>query len=387
MNATPPLTLFLIAGEASGDALGAKLMAALKKQSARAITFHGIGGDRMAKEGLISLFPMQELSIMGFVEILPHARRLLGRIRQTTETIRRVKPDAVITIDAPGFNFRIAKALRNADIPLMHYVAPTVWAYKPKRAQKIAELYDHLLALLPFEPPYFERAGLACTFIGHPIVEEKVTGGNGKRFRKKHGIAEKAPLLCLLPGSRPGEVKRLLPVFSEATARLHQRFKHLHAVILTTPLLQETLRMQTQTWPCPLVLCAQAEEKADMFAACTAALAKSGTATLELAMAGVPMAVAYRVHPLSAWMLRRMITVPYVTLVNLIVNKPVIPELLQEQCNPIALAETLERLLRDSATRKKQLKESRPALKRLGLSQSPSPSEKAAEAVLQLLRQ
>ncbi|MCB2082415.1 MAG: lipid-A-disaccharide synthase, partial [Rickettsiales bacterium] len=300
--------------------------------------------------------------------------------------IQRLKPDVVVTIDAPGFNFRVAKALQGSGITLIHYVAPTVWAYKPQRAEKVAALFDQLIVLLPFEPPYFEKVGIPCTYVGHPVVEETVTGGDPLRFRKTHNIPKEAPLLCLLPGSRKGEIHRHLPVYSKTMSILKKQFPDLHCLVVTPPDIADYILDETKMWPVPLVVSSRLEDKAAAYAASNIALVKSGTAALELSLAEVPMIVTYRVNPISAWMLRRMLKVKCVNIVNLISGKQIIPELLQEECRPPKLAEAVSGLLRYEDMCEKQVAESREALTQLGLGTPPTPSERAAEVVLNAVK-
>lgn len=377
-------TIFLIAGEASGDALGAKLMAALKAESSEPVTFLGVGGDRMKTEGITSIFPMEELSLLGFVEIIPHIPKLLGRITQVAEEINRVKPDLVVTIDAPAFNHRVARKLQGSGIKLVHYVAPTVWAYKPGRAAKIAKLYSHLLVILPFEPPYFEKEGLPTTFVGHPILEENLEHGDGTAFRKKHGIPANVPVLGIMPGSRSGELKRLLPVFGQTMAHLKKAMPYLQVVVFATPRFHERLRDATAAWPVPVTISADRAERRNALAACDTALAKSGTGTLEFALARIPMVVAYKVHPISAWMLRRMLQVSHVNLVNLVLKKSAIPELLQEDCTPDKLSAALLTLFRSDEARMAQTLSMHAALQKLASEPGLSPSRKAARVLLSL---
>lgn len=376
--------IFLIAGEPSGDNLGGKLMAALKAESPTPITFSGVGGEQMQKQGLQSLFPMSELSIMGFAEIIPHIPHLLKRITQTSDVIKQLKPDVVITIDAPEFCFRVVKKLQGSGIKCVHYVAPSVWAYRPKRAAKIAKLYDHLLALLPFEPPYFEKEHLACSFIGHSIIENNVVQGNGERFRLQHNIANDTPLLCVMPGSRQSEITRLWPIFSETIIRLSQKVPALAVVIPTIPTLAKTLTSLAKNLPISIIITTTPEEKQDAFAASTLALAKSGTNTLELGMANVPMVVAYKVKPFSAWLAKRLLKIKFVSLVNLILAREIIPEFLQERCTPALLEEALLMLLKSDVLRQKQQEGIHKALLQLGLGQTPLPSVKAARVVLKI---
>ncbi|MCH7485985.1 MAG: lipid-A-disaccharide synthase [Proteobacteria bacterium] len=375
----PPL-IFLIAGEPSGDALGAVLMAALKARSE--VSFAGIGGPLMAAEGLTSLFPMKELTVMGLAEVLPLIPAMLRRIAGTVAEIRSLRPAALVTIDSPGFNLRVASRLKGAGIPLVHYVAPSVWAWRPGRARKIAGFLDHLLAILPFEPPYFEAVGLPCTFVGHPVLESGAGDGDGPGFRRRHGIAPEAPLIVALPGSRASETGPLLPVFGQALTLLEGRHPGLRAVVPTTDALGGEVEAAVRDWPVPgLVL---RRGKFDAFAAADAALAASGTVALELAMARTPAVIAYKVNPVSAFLARRLLRVPYVSLVNLILDRRAVPEYLQEDCRPERLADALDGLLADEGARLAQANAAGEALDRLGLG-GPSPSGRAADAVLDLI--
>lgn len=387
--------VFLIAGEPSGDVLGARLMAALKARSPKPLTFMGIGGPQMAAEGLASLFPMDELSLMGAAEILPHLPRLLRRIGETADTIRDVRPDAVVTIDAPAFVFRVAKRLRGSSphgepgaegrsIPLIHYVAPQVWAWKAHRAREIAALLDHLLALLPFEPPYFEAEGLRCTFVGHPVVESGAGGGDGARFRADQGVPPDVPVVCVLPGSRRGEVRRLLPVFGRTLELLAASHPRLNAVVPAVGPLAAEIEDAVGRWPVPTAVVTGEQARFDAFAAADAALAASGTVALELALARTPMVIAYRLNPITAFLARRVIRIRYVNLVNLILGRRVVPELLLGDCRPDRLAAEVGLLLDDPAARELQLAGFAQAVASLhagGL----SPSERAADVVLSYL--
>ena len=376
---SPPL-IFLIAGEPSGDALGAALMAALKAKSE--VSFTGIGGALMAAEGLTSLFPMKELTVMGLAEVLPLIPAMLRRIAGTVAEIRSLTPAALVTIDSPGFNFRVASRLKGSGIPLVHYVAPSVWAWRPGRARKIAGFLDHLLAILPFEPPYFEAVGLPCTFVGHPVLESGAGDGDGPGFRRRHEITSEAPLIVALPGSRASETGPLLPVFGHALARLEGRYPGLSAVVPTTEALGREVEAAVRCWPVPgLVL---RGDSFDAFAAADGALAASGTVALELAMARTPTVIAYKVNPLTAFLARRLLRVPYVSLVNLILERRAMPEYLQEDCRPERLADALDGLLSNEDARLAQANAAAEALSRLGLG-GPSPSSRAAGVVLDLI--
>jgi len=380
--------LYLIAGEASGDLLGGKLMSALKQRHSN-LRFSGLGGTKMRAQGLDSLFDNRELSLMGFAEVLPHIRKLKARMRQVADDIIAKQPDSVVTIDSPGFNFRLVKMLRESgqckNIKFLHYVAPTVWAYKPKRAAKIAKLFDKLLVLLPFEPPYFEKEGLATKFVGHPVLEDDYTHADSYAFREKHGILPNDPILLLLPGSRPTEIRRHLEVFLETLEQLTARFGNLTEVIIVPSNMVEEIESHLTDWPGHPVIISGQEEKHDAFSAATVALVKSGTITLELACAQVPMVVTYRVSPITAWLLRRMIKVKFASLVNLLLKREVIPELLQEHCTPELLAQKLSGFLANSDKGEQQVQEAQEALAMLIPESGHKPSDLAAKEVLSLL--
>ncbi|MBU6475282.1 MAG: lipid-A-disaccharide synthase, partial [Alphaproteobacteria bacterium] len=241
---TAPLRIFLIAGEASGDFLGASLMRALRAKCPEGVEFAGIGGNLMREAGLESLFPMEELSVMGLAEVLPRLFKILRRIKQTATAIAQSKPDAVVTIDSPDFCFRVVKKVKAKDAatPCIHYVAPSVWAWRPGRAKKVARFLDHILTLLPFEPPYFEAHDLAATFVGHPIVEKLSSRGDGDRFRKKYDIDAAQKILCLLPGSRMSELSRLLERFTKATDIVLRDRPDLLVVVPTLPHLKARIQ-------------------------------------------------------------------------------------------------------------------------------------------------
>ncbi|MBM3951070.1 MAG: lipid-A-disaccharide synthase [Rhodospirillales bacterium] len=375
--------IFLVAGEPSGDALGARLMAALKSKTGSRVRFAGVGGEKMAAEGLVSLFPMREIAVMGLLEVLPRIPNILARIDETVERAEHYNPDAVVTIDSPDFSFRVARRLKGLDFPLIHYVAPTVWAWRPGRARKIARFLDRLIALLPFEPPYFEREGLACTFVGHPVLESGAGTGDGKGFRARHDIPTDAPVLCVLPGSRRSEVRALLAPMGVAVRRVARDVEGLRVIVPTLSTVADDVRTATAAWPGIRVVEGE-HEKYDAFAAADAALAASGTVSLELAMAGLPHAIAYKVNPITAWIARRLIRVRFVNLVNLVLERAAVPELLQEDCTGERLAETALRLLRDKDARKTQTDAFTEALRRLGQEQG-IPSERAAEVVLEAI--
>ncbi|MCG5240778.1 lipid-A-disaccharide synthase [Azospirillum doebereinerae] len=378
-------TLFLIAGEPSGDALGARLMASAKRLTGGRVRFQGIGGEKMIAEGLESLFPMGELTLFGIFELLPHLPNLIRRIDQTVAAVLRDRPDAVIGIDSPGFTVRVAKKLRATapELPLIHYVAPTVWAWKPKRAAKYAAIYDHLLAILPFEPPYFEREGLACTFVGHSVVEGGAGKGDAARFRREHGLTPADRLVTMLPGSRKGEVSRLLPDFRATLERLLPAHPGLVAVVPTVATVRDRVAAAVADWPLRVILVEGDSVKYDAFAASEAALAASGTVALELALARLPTVIAYRLNPVTVALYRRLIRVKYVNLVNLMLDRMLVPELLQQDCRPDRLAEELGRLLDDPLARQSQIDGVAEVARWLGQGDTP-PSERAARVILDI---
>ncbi|MCU0944851.1 MAG: lipid-A-disaccharide synthase [Rubritepida sp.] len=366
--------VYLAAGEASGDVLGARLMAALRAR-APGLEFAGLGGERMAEQGLQSLFPIRELALMGFLEVLPSLRRLARRLEETVQDIARRRPRLVVTIDSPGFTLRLAARVRPLGIPVVHYVAPQVWAWRPGRVKTIAQRVDRILALLPFEAPIFEAAGIPVTFVGHPILESEAAQGEAARF----------PLdgrgLVVMPGSRQGEVGRLLPVFAETIRALPA---DVTPVLALGGAVAETVRAGAAAFGRPCRFAAMPREKADAFAASAAGLIKSGTSSLEAAVAGLPHVIAYRVNPLSAAIARRLIRVRYASLVNLLCDRAVVPELLQEACTAEGLSRALEPLLAGGEAAAVQRAGFAEALARLRPPRG-RPSEAAAAAVLEML--
>ncbi|MGH7000487.1 MAG: lipid-A-disaccharide synthase, partial [Stellaceae bacterium] len=378
--------IYLIAGEPSGDALGANLMRALRRRTAGAVRFAGIGGEQMAAEGLTSLFPLDDLAVMGVAEVLPRARTILRRVKQAVADVRARRPAAVVTIDSSGFNWRVAQRLRRAGdaVPLIHYVAPMVWAWRGSRARRMARWYDHLMALLPFEPPYFTKVGLSCSYVGHPVVELGADKGDGAGFRRRHGIAPSARVVVILPGSRGGEVSRLLPILGKTVSLLARKLPDLVIVTPTTANVTARVQAAVAGWAAKTVVVGNAE-KYDAFAASNGALAASGTVALELAVAGVPTVVTYRVNRLTHALLRRVVKVRYGNLVNLILDRPAVPELLQDDATPEKLAAAIARLVEDQPARAAQIAAGQEALKTLGYGQV-SPGLRAADEVLARLR-
>ena len=383
MERAAPL-IFLIAGEPSGDLIASRLMAALKRRTDNRVRFAGIGGPLMAEQGLESLFPYSELSLMGFLEVVPHMKRLLGRIRATARTARRLRPAAFVSVDVPGFALRVARRLKGAGFPLIHYVAPTVWAYRPGRAAEIARYLDRVLCLFPFEPPYFEVVGLDASFVGHPLVEEPIEGADGPDFRRHHGIDSAQTVIAALPGSRASELRRHEPVFGETVRNLGRRIDGLHILVPTLPQNRAAVADKTASWGAPVTVVEDKAEKYAAFAASDAALTASGMATLELALAGVPMIVCYRVNPLTAAIARRILRVPHIAMPNIIAGRRAAPEFVQRACTPERLVPAVEELLRDASKRRDQMNSFKEIATRLGRG-GPPPSERAAEVVLNLI--
>lgn len=376
-------TIYLIAGETSGDVLGGRLMRAIRSRLPGA-RFVGIGGPEMQAQGITSLFPMSDLSLMGIAEILPHIPKLLRRIRETADDIRQRKPDIVITIDAPDFCFRVLKKLGRIDCPLVHYVAPTVWAWKPGRARKIARFLDHILTLLPFEPPYFEREGLPATYVGHSAIEDDPMQADGAGWRREQGIGENERLLCVLPGSRMGEVGRLGPVFAESIRRLGAEGRIDRVAIPIAPNVREAVEELAGQWTVPTVLSHDPASRYRVFAASDAALAASGTVALELALTATPMVVAYRVSAITAWIVRRMILTDTAVLPNLVVGEKFIPEFIQEDCIVENIVPAIGRLFDDAPARAAQATGFRRFADLMRL-EGQAPSARAAEVVLDLI--
>ncbi len=334
--------IYIIAGEQSGDVLGARLIRALR-DARPDLEFTGIGGPRMAELGFTSLFPMHELAVMGLLEVLPRIRKLSRLLAAAVADIKARKPDIVVTIDSPGFTLRVLKQI--PEIRRVHYVAPQVWAWRPHRVAEFPGLWNRLLCLLPFEPAWFAERGVEGHFVGHPVLESGADQGDATRFRTRHNLAAEAPVLILMPGSRRSEVPRLLPVFRRTLDLLAPRIPGLVPVVPVASAVAETVRHATSNWAIKPLIVTDLDDKHDAYAAASAALTKSGTSTLELALAGVPMAVTYRVNPITAAMARRMIKIPHVAMVNLLAGRELVPELLQQDCKPQKLAETVERLL------------------------------------------
>lgn len=377
------MKFFLIAGEPSGDQLGAALMAGLRELVPDA-QFVGIGGEAMTAQGLQSLFPMQELSVMGIWEVLPKYRQLKRRIAETAARVAAESPAALIGIDSPDFCLRVARAARaqRPGLRVVHYVAPSVWAWRPGRALKMAQVVDHVLAILPFEPPLMQAAGMTCDFVGHPIATAPVAGPDeAALFRAGHGIAPESPVVLCLPGSRGGEVGRLLHRFGQALSDLRHYVPDMRVVLPTVPGVAGQVRQETANWPVRPLVVEDAEGKRAAFAAADLALAASGTVSLDLAANRVPMVIGYDMAPLSRMLVGMLLKTDTVTLVNLVSDTRVVPEFLGRDCQPGPMAQALLRLLDDPAARQAQLDAMDLTMDRLGKG-GEAPGLRAARSVL-----
>ena len=366
--------IFIIAGEKSGDDIGGKLMKALLKQNSH-LKFHGIAGSAMSTLGLQSIFPMETLSIMGFWEVLPKIFELMHKINVTVSAIMQLKPDILITIDLPGINYRVTKKLRDLGYSgkIIHYVAPTVWAYKPERAKKFAKVFDLMICILPFETKYFTEIGMKAIYVGNPVIEQSLNFKNRTKKVKK---------ILVLPGSRKQELKILLPIYRDALEILSKKYQF-KAVILNFPenisLIEQIFSHSNFEYE---ITTPADDQKLSIMNECDLALSKSGTITTEIALAGVPMILAHKINALSFFIIKRLIKISQICLINIIAGKKIVPELIQNDCNPVTIAELLSEYCNDSEIRKKQIKDSYKIFQQLGLGEQLTPSDKAANAIL-----
>jgi lipid-A-disaccharide synthase len=347
--------VFLVAGEESGDRLGASLIAALRRQTEGQVRVSGIGGAHMAGEGVQSLFPLGDLAIMGFAAIPASLPKILRRIREAADAVIAAKPDALVIIDSPEFTHRVAKRVRARApaIPIIDYVCPSVWAWRPGRARAMRAYVDHVLGLLPFEPAVMQRlGGPPTTFVGHPLGEQVA------RLRRNAEEPQRRltdpPVLLVMPGSRSGEVRRMAGVFGKTVALLKQRVGAVEVVVPAVPRLAESVRAAVASWPVPASIVTDPAEKDAAFRTARAALTKSGTSTLELALAGVPMVAAYKVPLVEELVGRMLITAPSAILTNLILGENVVPEFLQRDCTAERLTKALIPLMADTPERRRQ---------------------------------
>jgi lipid-A-disaccharide synthase len=383
-----PLKCFLVAGEHSGDALGAKLIRGLRHRHEGPIEFAGVGGDEMAHEGFSSIFPLEDVAVMGPMSILPKLPRIMRRVYQTVDAAIAFAPDIVIIIDSPEFTHPIAKRIRKRapQVPIIDYVSPSVWAWRPGRAKKMRPYVDHVLALLPFEPEAHERlGGPPCSYVGHPLIEklDAITNADSATLASALKLDPARPVLLVLPGSRTSEVEHLIDVFGEAVARVSGAIGPIEVVIPAVRHVREKIIEKTAEWtPRPHII--DSDQKYAAMRLARVALAASGTVTLELALAQTPAVVAYKVDKVMA-NLRFLLKVPSVVLANLVIGKNVYPEFLQDDCTAEHLAGALQPLFKDSPERATQVAGLALVPEKMLLAAS-SPSEAAADVVLSVLK-
>jgi lipid-A-disaccharide synthase len=378
--------IFLIATEESGDRLGANLMKVLRQRLGGAVRFEGVGGQQMAREGLASLFPIEELSIMGLVAVVKQLPKILRLIRKTSDAVTATSPDILVIIDSPDFTHRVARRVRARDpsIPIVDYVSPSVWAWRPGRARAMLGYVDHVLALLPFEPDEYRRLrGPPCTYVGHPLTGQ--IGVLRPSVDEQERRDQPPPVLLVLPGSRRSEIRHHMPVFGETLGRLQAGGMPFELILPTMPHLLDAVREGIKSWPVQPRIVIGEQEKRAAFRIARAALAKSGTVTLELALAGVPMVTAYRTGAIEAWVLLRAIKVKSVILANLVVGENAIPEFLQRDCSPEKLSQALRDVLNDSPSRRRQL-DAFAGIDKIMSTGSQPPGVRAADIVLATLR-
>jgi lipid-A-disaccharide synthase len=376
----------IVCGEPSGDALGAQLMTGLKQLAGDRIRFSGVGGLAMAREGFQSLYPLDATAVMGLREVVPAIPAILRRVKQAVDFAIETRPDAVVVIDSPDFTHRVAQGIkkRDASMRTVDYVAPQVWASRAYRARKMAGYFDLVLALFPFEVPFFEKYGLKARFVGHPVIERAKKIGGGGALRARLGIAADAPLLAVLPGSRTSEIRFILPEFRGAVEMLASTIPSLVTVLPTVPHVAARVRAVTVGWPTPLHVTESEADKYAAFDAVDVALAASGTVTAELALAHTPMVVGYKVGGLTFFLSKFLMTVDHITLINILLGRAAVPEFLQSACTSANLADGVEILFRDQAAREGQVE----AMKEFGWllgEGDEAPSLRAAKALLEFV--
>lgn len=380
--------IFIVAGEHSGDLLGGKLMAALNERSDVPIVYSGVGGETMEAQGLQSIFPLADVAVMGPLAILARLPKLVRRVYQTVDAGLAAEPDCVVIIDSPEFTHPIAKRIRKKKpgIPIVNYVSPSVWAWRPGRARKMKPYVDHLMAILPFEPEAHERlGGPPCSYVGHPMIErlDWINGLDTAELADRLGLDPGKPVLAVLPGSRPTEVRRLMQPFGEAVGLLASRIGAIEVVIPAVESVRPLIEAGLEDWPVTPHLVSGEADKFKTFRLARAALAASGTVTLELGLSGVPMAVAYRVDAVAA-RLRFLLSVPSVVLANLVIGRNVFPEFIQEDCTPEKLAAALGPLYSETEDRQRQLQGLTEISAKM-LLDGTTPSERAAQTVMSVI--
>lgn len=380
------LKIMLVCGEPSGDALGAQLMAGLKQLAGDRVKFSGVGGLAMAREGLESLFPLNDTAVMGLREVVPAIPAILRRVKQAVNFAIQARPDVVVVIDSPDFTHRVARAIKKRDpsIKTVDYVAPQVWASRAYRAKAMAQYFDLVLALFPFEVPFFEKYGLKAAFVGHPVIERAAKIGGGEALRTRLGIAADAPLLAVLPGSRTSEIRFILPEFYGAVSLLAGVIPGLVTVLPTVPHVASRVREAAADWPTPLHIVEGEADKYAAFDAADVALAASGTVTAELALAHTPMVVGYKVGGLTFFLSKFLMTVTHITLINILLGREAVPEFLQSRATPENLALAVGDLFADTKAREAQVEAMQEFGRQLGEGDE-APSLRAARVLLEFV--
>ena len=383
MTTNKKLKVYLVAGEPSGDLLGSRLMRAMKKKLGDKVEFFGVGGDTMEEEGLISLFDITDLAVMGIIEVIPSIPKVLRHIKEVVEDIKEKQPDVLVTIDSWSFSARIHKAVRkqNLKLPQIHYVAPQVWAWKKKRARTMYKYIDCLMTLLAQEPKYFTPYNLQAYFVGHPVIESDVVEADGKGFREKYGISEEKRIISLLPGSRKNEVARLLPVFIETAKIMAKKDSNFYFVLPTVSTVENNVKKMMAKSGLDYVVIDNEADRYQAFRVSEAAIAASGTVALELAIAKVPHIIAYRVAPFTAWLAKHLLHIQFVNLSNILLGREIVPELLQERCDAANIENHIAALLSKGELYEKQQKGFEKVCRVLGMGER-TPSENACEVIL-----
>ena len=375
--------IFIIAGEVSGDILGADLMKSIISKD-KSVKFYGVGGEEMQKiNGFKSLFNIKDIAVMGIFEVLKHLCIIKKRIKETINQITKIKPDLIITIDSPGFNMRIVKQIKKQfpNIKTLHYVAPQVWAWKEKRAKKVASLYDYLICFFDFEIPYFTKYGLKTFAVGHTAI--KNVNGNSERFLKTYKLSKNDNVITVLPGSRVQIAKRLLPIYKEVVEKLYKQVKNLKVVMPTTSTSHNFIINEVAKWNIKPLIITTKQDRYDAFVASKAVLSISGTAVLEIAVAKTPVIVAYKLSPLSYMIAKRLVKIKNVSLPNIIMGKQIVPEFIQERCNATLLSKELKKIITNKQYRDGMVKNLEEMNKKI--TQKKSPSDMASDIILKIL--
>jgi len=378
--------VYIIAGEPSGDLLASRLMLALREKDPD-IRFAGMGGETMTALGFESLFDISDISVMGILEVLPRLRLILRRINQVIADIRERRPDVLVTVDSWGFVHQALARLKKEGyrVPKVHYVAPQVWAWKKGRAKTVARLVDHLITLLPYEPPYFEKYGLQCTFAGHPVIENTANlTGDPLAFKTKYGIPEHCTLMSVLPGSRHSEIKRLVPVFKKTLRQLKNEFPGLFLVIPSVAAISQEVEAAFADLEVPHRIILGQYERYAAFRSSVFALAASGTVSLELTACGTPHVIAYKFGDVTNLILKRFVGTRYANLINILADELVIPEFVLEHCDEVLMVPVVTYLMQHPEKTKAMMNEAQQHLRKLKPDDT-MPSEKAAETVLKMM--